>query len=313
MNKRRYPFGNGVLIVFSILLCIVLGVFLVWNRRDEQETILLLQQEEVKDQESDSASSEEDADLETNDPVSADENMEDADGDEKTNSSDSALQNSSDDVSGTTNIKQSETETSAVEGISFRGDSFGSEEDKAKNGFGICLSKILTENNQDLTVADYTMDVAGTLSQMRLAGVAQADLDAYLSKHKEEAGDNELRITETKIRDLTQEDLVRVDQTYIPVICMGYYGGWGNDLDELCEQQQKILDTYQQQEKYLILGIYPTGFSDKEAYNEKMSSHWGEHYISLDSVLIHSASSAEGKKETAEAVYDKLMELGYLS
>lgn len=299
MNSRRSPLGNGILIVLSILLCIALGCLMLWDRRKDQETILELKQEEIKLDDSLGESGEGDVPTE-NSGQSETEN-----GKDDTDSSEPAADESVD--------SESEENISEVQGISFRGDSFGSEDDKAEKGVGICLSKILTENGQDLTVADYSMDVAGTLSQMRLAGVAQSDLDAYLEKHQEEANGAELRITEKKIRDLSEEDLKREDQTYIPVICMGYYGGWGNDLDELCEQQQKILDTYQQKEQYLILGIYPSGFSDKKAYKDKMNERWGEHYVSLDDVIIHSASSVEGKKEIAQAIFDKLMELGYLS
>lgn len=152
---------------------------------------------------------------------------------------------------------------------------------------------------------------AGSMSHMKLAGVALEEIDSYLEKHKELANEQTLRVTEVKIRELTEEQMVRTDQGYIPVICVGYYGGWVGDLEELCEQQQKILDSYQQKEKYLILGVKPAGFSDVSLYRDTMTSYWGEHFLWV-SDLQHSISSDKGKVETAQLVYDRLAELGYI-
>lgn len=302
MNGRRAPIKNKILIVLSILLCIILGCFLIWYRQTEKETTQRLRE---KEQSAAAAWKQEESEKTPGDEtIPETENL----ADDTESQGDAAQEEDFGQQDG-----QDADNEDTVLGISFRGDSFGDEEDTEQNGVAARLADILKENNQDIDVQDYSMDVAGTLSQMRLAGVAQSELDAYLEKHTAEANGAELRITETKIRELSEEDLVRTDQAYIPVICMGYYGGWGNDLDELCEQQQKILDTYQQTDQYLILGVYPTGFSDQSAYEEKMASRWGEHYINVSSSITHTVSSTEGKKETARLIYDKLTELGYLS
>lgn len=302
MYRRRVPIGNKVLIVLSILLGVLLVGFLFWNRKTEQAAALQLKQIEME-RDSENVNSDEG-------DVSLDQEAEPEDGDDA-----AGIQENEDKAQEGDARNEQEAENSAdgIQGISFRGDSFGSAEDKARNGVGICLVKILEENGQGIAVEDYSMDAAGTLSQMKLAGVDQSELEAYLEKHAAEANGAELRITETKIRDLSEEDLVRTDQSYIPVICMGYYGGWGNDLDELCEQQQKILDTYQRNDRYLILGVYPTGYSDRDAYREKMVSQWGEHYVSVSDEISNTVSSSDGKKEMAQLIYDKLTELGYLS
>lgn len=302
MYRRRAPVGNKVLIVLSILLGVLLVGFLFWNRKTEQAAALQLQQIETEKNSENADSEEGDVPLNQEDEPGVGDDAAEM---QENGDADQAADNQND--------QETEDGVDTIQGISFRGDSFGSADDKAQNGVGACLVKILEENGQGIAVEDYSLDAAGTLSQMRLAGVDQSELDAYLEKHAAEANGAELRITETKIRDLSEEDLVRTDQSYIPVICMGYYGGWGNDLDELCEQQQKILDTYQRNDRYLILGVYPTGFSDREAYREKMVSQWGEHFISVSDEISNTVSSSGGKKEIAQLIYDKLTEFGYLS
>ena len=169
-----------------------------------------------------------------------------------------------------------------------------------------------TLEGKDVLVEDYTMDAAGSLSQMKLAGGEQSILDTYVAEHQKLAEEQTLRITETKIRELSEEELVREDQNSIPVICMGYYGGWCGDPEELCDQIQHILDTYTQKDKYLILGLYPSWVQDREAYHEEMTSRWGEHYFQLDDVIRNAASSDKGRQEIAEAIYQRLTEMEYV-
>lgn len=300
MNRRK---GNAILIILSIVLAVALTMFLFWNRREEQRDMQRLAQEKMSDDLEDPAETEKDSETPQSEVVEQPEEIENHNGQTEVSSEDSGeeqLQNES--------VQKNEQ----IKGISFRGDSFCSEEEIDEKGFGANLKNILEQNGIELPVADYTMYEAGTLSQMRLAGVELSELDAYIEAHKSNLDEDELRITEVKVRDLSQEQLERDDQNYIPIICIGYYGGWGYDFEELCEQQQRILDTYQQQDKYLILGVYPTRCPDKDGYKEKMEQTWGEHYIMLDDVKKNSLSTDEGKEETAQIVYDKMMELGYL-
>lgn len=294
MNYRRFLRGNGIWILISALLCVGLVVFMRWNSREEQETIRQLQEEQNGNRDISEDGSE------ASDDIGEIQNSEETTTDQEQPAE-------------TPQPTEEEQPSQGVEGISFRGDSFGDEEKKAEKGFGICMSKLLAEQGIDFTVADYTMHQAGSISQMKLAGVEQEVLDGYVESHKANLSGEQLRITEVKIRDLAPEELERIDQNYIPVICMGYYGGWGSNLDELCEQQQKVLDTYQQKEKYLILGVYPTGYPDREGYTRKMQETWGEHYLAVDGVTKHSISTDEGKQDTVQLVFDKMQELGYLS
>lgn len=294
-NSRK---GNVLLIFLSFLLCLGLGAFLVWNHREEQETIQKIQNE---------------ADIQQEENNQTEQVDKEEPKDEKTITGEKTVKD--EDTSATQNRETENTEENSqqISGISIRGDAFVSEDKIEKAGIGKYLSDLLAEQGSTLDVAEYTMDKAGSISQMKRAGVSQTELDAYVTRHKENSGEGNLSITEVKIRDLTEEDMARNDQNYLPVISIGYYGGWGNDLDELCEQQRKILETYGQQEKYLILGIYPNGCRDQAAYTSKMEETWGEHYLQLDGVLTNSISTAEGKKEAAQRIYDKLVELGYLA
>ncbi|MBS6180957.1 MAG: hypothetical protein KH921_09245 [Erysipelotrichaceae bacterium] len=294
MNRRGRSFGNRILIPVCIVLIAILGVFLIWSHREEQKTIQQLQQESEKAEETEQIKKTE----ESNDAAEG--------------SADSAETSGEGEAAGTTPAPTATPEQSRqdaqIQGISFRGDCFISDEEKENSGYVTRFEEILAEHNVKKEVADYTMDEAGSLSQMKLAGVPQAELDAYVTKHRDNAQGAALRITETKIRELTEEELVRDDQAYLPVICMGYYGGWGNDPKELIEQQEKLLATYDQQEKYLILGVSPAGYNDSEGYHQAMTQQWGEHYLRLDG----SALTDEGKQQIAEAVYEKLNSMGYL-
>ena len=303
MDERRFLSGNRILIFLCILLFAGLVLFIRWNDRQEQEAVRQLQQGTDGSEQDVSESQETDA------KVSRD-NAENETPDHGLEASTDAA----DETEAASAVEETAGQTvEDMIGISFRGDSFESEERIEENGFGTRMREVLAEQNLDIPVVDYTMYQAGSMSQMKLAGVEQTVLDGYVESHKANLSEDQLRITEVKIRDLTPEELIRDDQNYIPVLCMGYYGGWGYNLDELCEQQQKVLDTYQQKEKYLILGVYPTGYSDREGYTRKMQETWGEHYLAVDGVAKHSISTDEGKRDTAQLVFDKMQELGYLS
>ena len=171
----------------------------------------------------------------------------------------------------------------------------------------------MNENGYSLTVADKTLNGASTLSIMKMAGVPQTDLDAYVAKHQEAAGGGELPVEETTMRDLTAEQMQRTEADYIPVIFMGYYGGWNHDPNELIEQQQKILDTFgSNKEKYIIVGSIPQdGSVDGTAYDAAMTEAWGEHYISTVA-LTNPRASYDGQAEIANGVYQKLLDLNYI-
>lgn len=214
----------------------------------------------------------------------------------------------------TEEVPEEPAETSP-EGVACWGDELLSTEEAATYSYKVVLQNLLTENGYNLTVADKTLNGASTLSIMKMAGIPQTDLDAYVARHLEMAGGAELPIEETNMRDLTEEQMARPDIDYIPVIFMGYYGGWNHDTSELIEQEQKVLDTFgANKDKFIIVGIVPAdGSVGLDTYDGAMKEAWGEHYISTAEVTTQPSASYDGQAEIANAIYQKLIELGYIT
>ena len=201
------------------------------------------------------------------------------------------------------------------QGISFWGDEFFTAENELQYSSRVKLEEKLKAEGYTLEYANKTLAGAGTLSVMKMAGVPQADLDKYIEKHTASAGSATLPVTETGIRDLTDEEMKRSDKDYIPVITMGYYGGWNKDPRELAEQQQKVLDTFgKNKDKFIIVGVRPMdGGVNIPEYESVMKETWGEHYISTIDICTVTTTTADGQTQVAEALYEKLLELGYIA
>ena len=198
--------------------------------------------------------------------------------------------------------------------ISIRGDILD-EDGSTDTSYPDYLSQLLEKNGYtNYTVENNTWDNSGTLSQMALAGVSDNDINTYITAHQNNANGAELDATEYIVRDdLSQYKKDRDDLDAIPVICMGYYGGWNNDPNELAEQIQKILDTYTQKNNYVVVGMYPYNEVDTASYDQAMTDAFGDHYLALTSdILDQPAFDDAGHQEIAQAIYDKLNSLGYL-
>lgn len=176
------------------------------------------------------------------------------------------------------------------------------------------LQKLLTDNGYNLTVVNKTLQAGGTLSVMKMAGVSDETLQGYITKHQQAANGAQLNVTETGIRDLTEEETTRNDMDCIPVIFMGYYGGWNHDPAELAEQQEQILNTFQYKDDFIVVGTIPLdGSVTADALDQVLSQKWGEHYISLASVTAQPSATYEAQQAMGEAVFNKLQELGYIT
>ena len=105
----------------------------------------------------------------------------------------------------------------------------------------------------------------------------------------------------------------RLAPNAIPVICIGTNGGWNNDPFELMEQQQKILDTYEQKDKYVIMALYPSYFTEDDVayYDSLFTEQWGDHFLSLSRYLNYDAMTDEGRQHIAGLLYERMGELGY--
>ena len=149
---------------------------------------------------------------------------------------------------------------------------------------------------------------------MKMAGVSDDVLQGYITKHQQAANGAQLNVTETGIRDLTEEQTTRNDMDCIPVIFMGYYGGWNHDPAELAEQQENILNTFEHKDKFIVVGTRPLdGSVTSDALDQALSQKWGEHYISLASVTAQPSATYQAQQSMAEAILQKMEELGYIS
>ena len=288
--------GSIILKIFLVLLCgallVSLAGLMLWDRQQQQEDNARLRQLIEADQaETDQTS----------------EKVEDSQ-----EPSEEAEEGISEETAPEAAAQQAEPEV-PVQGIACWGDELLSADEAATYSYKVILQNLLNENGYSLTVADKTLNGASTLSVMKMAGVPQTDLDAYVAKHQEAAGGGDLPVEETTMRDLTAEQMQRTEADYIPVIFMGYYGGWNHDPNELIEQQQKILDTFgSNKEKYIIVGSTPQdGSVDGTAYDAAMTEAWGEHYISTVA-LTNPRASYDGQAEIANGVYQKLLDLNYI-
>ncbi len=298
---NRHPrIMNFLLAVICIGLFLLLGFFLVLNHRNqasETDRLKALAASATQEEQTDAGQSP----AETSQDQEETENTE---AEQKAGEGTGVKENSEDPAA--------KVQTEAA-GISCWGDEFFSQED-AQYSYKNVLQQLLTDNGYELQVADKTLAGASTLSLMKMAGVSQTDLDQYIAEHTEAAAGANIPITETGIRDLTAEQTDRSDADYIPVIFMGYYGGWNYDPNELAEQEQKILDTFgANKNNYVIVGLAPAdGSVDQATYDSTMKEKWGEHYISAAEVTTVPVASQQGQSEIAQAVFQKLEELGYI-
>lgn len=312
-NREKRAFWNRVLIILCIVLVIGLAAFLLWDRRSEQQRMDELsrrEQEQSQELDVEETSSQEEP---SEDPAGGEGESQEETGEGQNGSAEEETAGAEDSQETAAVLEEeSRAETGEIR-ISFRGDQFLGGEDVDTKSICALLETKLQEAGYEAEVADYSLTGAGTLSQMKLAGVDDGKLQEYVADHLEQAQGGELKVTETGIREFSPEELERNDQEYIPVIFMGYYGGWSNDPMELVRQQQDILDTYDSPKQWMILGLHPiSGGVDPEGYDEMMEKAWGDSYLNLSEALDHTAASYEGQEEIAQAVFEKLQELGYL-
>lgn len=305
-NRRNSKWINILLAFICIVLIGVLGAIFVTSKKSEREEAQKLeklasdQQKGIEDYES---VKEHAAELEKEDGSETDSSVA-SEPDDSTDSADEA-----DSTDSTADAERT------VSGVVCWGDDLINGTDSDTYSYMAVLQKLLAENGySNLTVINKTLQGGGTLSMMKMAGVSDSVLQSYITKHQQAANGAQLNVTETGIRDLTEEQTTRNDMDCIPVIFMGYYGGWNHDPQELTEQQENILNTFQNKDEFIVVGTRPMdGTVTSEALDEVLSQKWGEHYISLASVTSQPASTKEAQQTMAEAILQKLEELGYIS
>ena len=315
IRKKKIKKTNILLGFICILLAVLLGFILVTSYKSEQKESRHLseiaddQQSGIEDYEAvkerakelEEISSEEAED--TEDIKS--KNTEDTKDTEKTDTADT------EDADKTEDTKD---KTTAASGIVCWGDDLINGEESNTYSYMTVLQKLLTDNGYNMTVINKTLQGGGTLSMMKMAGVSDETLQGYITRHQQAANGAQLNVTETGIRDLTEEQTTRNDMDCIPVIFMGYYGGWNHDPAELADQQEQILNTFQNKDQFIVVGTRPLdGTVTSEALDAVLSQKWGEHYISLASVTAQPSATYEAQQAMAEAILQKLQDLGYIS
>lgn len=318
IRNKKIKKTNILLGFICILLAVLLGFILVTSYKSEQKESRHLSEiaddqqsgiedyEEVKERakELEEISSEEAED--TEDIKS--KNTEDTKDTEKTDTADT------EDADKTEDTKDTKDKTAAASGIVCWGDDLINGEESNTYSYMAVLQKLLTDNGYNMTVINKTLQGGGTLSMMKMAGVSDETIQGYITKHQQAANGAQLNVTETGIRDLTEEQTTRNDMDCIPVIFMGYYGGWNHDPAELADQQEQILNTFQNKDQFIVVGTRPMdGSVTSEALDQVLSQKWGEHYISLADVTAQPSSTYEAQQAMAEAILQKLQELNYIS
>ena len=318
-NRRSGKKTNILLTLVCILLLVLFGVIMTSNYKSEKEETQRLtelagdQQKGIDNYEN---VKEHAAQLEEEDKGSTDEEAntsDDKNADNKSTDSTASDDQSSDDSDQADSTENQEIQQETT-GVVCWGDDLINGDASATYSYMVVLQKLLTENGYDFNVINKTLQGGGTLSMMKMAGVSDEVLQGYITEHQQAANGAQLNITETGIRDLTEEQTTRNDLECIPVICMGYYGGWNHDPSELAEQQENILNTFPNKDKFIVVGTRPLdGSVTDAALDEVLSQKWGEHYISLSSVTSQPSATYEAQQLMAEAILQKMEELGYIS
>lgn len=202
-----------------------------------------------------------------------------------------------------------------IKGITCWGDDLTTESTSSQASYIARLSGLLAENGYTVPVVNNAIFGGGTLSVMKKAGVEEDVIWAYKRLHEQTAAseNRELAVTETSTREYSAEELSRNDFEYLPVIFMGYYGGWIDDPQQLAEQQERILATFPDTDHFIIAAAKPMNNQvSQEVLDTVMLEKWGVHYISLAMVTKAAPGSEEAQAALAQAVFDKMKELGYL-
>ena len=203
--------------------------------------------------------------------------------------------------------------SASISGIAFWGDELTTGDAVNTDSYIVLLTELLKEAGCDLPIANKTLQGAGTLSILKMAGIPDDMISEYVNAHRQAAEGSQLNVKEIAIRDLTSEQMLRTDTDFLPVILMGYNGGWNHDPAELIEQQEAVISTFTDQDDYIILAAAPKDSqTDATALDAALKEKWGDRYISLFTLSDSVPSSLESQTALAKAVFDKMVELGYL-
>lgn len=306
MDIFRKNGGPGrMMTVGCIILCIVLVIFMAgflkWDSSKAQKEAQRLEKlnEESKQAES--------SGVQTSGQEAQTPDTENSEAQSGSDNTAEQPQNTAQD-SGTDQNAQAGT----VSAVSFWGNDFLMGNGTDQNGYPVKTQAQLAQQGYAAAAENCLLDSKSTLSILRYAGVAEGEVQAYIDAHRN-AGAAE-GSPEVTLRNFTQEELAReFNREAMPVLLMGYYGGYNGSTEELIQQQQKVLAALgKDQGPYLIVGLSSAAdAAGKAAYDTAMSQAWGERYVSANGIA-HSPETAEGQQEIAAVIADKLVQMGVL-
>ncbi len=198
--------------------------------------------------------------------------------------------------------------------LSVRGDSFAIHGGDPQTAYPAILEQKLSDAGYQIRVMDYTLDARSALTHLYYAGIDESEIQEYVDRNAESDRVRKSSPFESGTGDVSGLSLQRNDYEAIPVIFVGYYGGWGGDVFELIEMQQKILSTYSSRDRYIIVCNHPLNVTDVDTFDEIMSAYWGrEHYLGVVGVSGSALTTLAGHEDLAQRILTKLEKQKYLS
>ena len=171
MNKNYQEGRNRLLLILCILLFILFGALLFWSRSSNAADAARLQElaarEDQKDQAEEQDDSEEARPEETVEEET-EENQEQA----------STGQENSENEDQKSAAEETATAPTLAKGIVCWGDDLINGEESATHSYRAVLQNLLNDSGYNLTVIDKTLQGAGTLSMMTMAGVPQEEVQS---------------------------------------------------------------------------------------------------------------------------------------
>lgn len=208
-----------------------------------------------------------------------------------------------------------EEEIRQPEGILCIGDEFLRREEAEQYAYPVVIQKALAEQGMEVPVENKGLGGCGSLSIMRYAGVSMDRIQVYLDAHenRQSSISTSQRMYETQVKEFANGGLDAASyENYIPVIFMGYYGGWNGDVNELIQQQNDLLDALHSQyrDQSIIIGLAAgDNRAERQEYEDAMVQAWGERYISVKQEIRNPAASAAGQEEIGNLAAGRIITL----
>lgn len=165
----------------------------------------------------------------------------------------------------------------------------------------------------------------GTSCDGGMTNVTIAGLKGTLSVARDSAQRNEPKYYFTRNVEGEEIEIKKGDRiisesmteykSYIPIVCIGDCGEW-EDIKDLIKQQQKIIDTCENKDKFIIIGLFSAPvdidpeMSEKEAlaaqkkaneaFDKAMGKQWGDHYVNIREYLCSDEAIEKAKAQEIE-------------